>query len=154
MGNLEGAQPGQVTWASPEAIPYRMTPCWVYKLGEEGRWGHLALWRLSSQVTVMCDGARLSWGWLSTCLPMGSGEWIPCFALLACPAFALPLFLTFPFCYYYCYYCCSYLFILFKLLNCSYLNPWLLHCFLILLPIPLNEGEWATSCVVLGCRWS
>ena len=29
---------------------------------------------LSSQVTVMCDGALLSWRWLNTCLPMGSSE--------------------------------------------------------------------------------
>ena len=65
------------------------------KLGkEEGRGGHLEWWRLSSQVTVMCDGALLSRRWLNTCLPMGSGEWIPCFALLACAAFALPIKLS------------------------------------------------------------
>jgi len=31
-------------------------------------------WRLSPQVTVMDDGALLSWRQLNTCLPMGSSE--------------------------------------------------------------------------------
>ena len=44
---------------------------------------------MSSQVTVTGDGALLSWRWLNTRLPMGSGERIPYFALLACVAFAL-----------------------------------------------------------------
>lgn len=48
--------------------------------------------------------ALLSWQWLNTCLPLGN-EWIPCFALLICSAFAFPInlplpqtrgFLTFP----------------------------------------------------------
>jgi len=34
--------------------------------------GRLEQWRLSSQVTVMHDGALLSCRWLNTCLPMGS----------------------------------------------------------------------------------
>jgi len=46
---------------------------------------------LSSQVTVTCDGALLSWRWLDTGLLMGSSEWISCFAWLACEAFALPI---------------------------------------------------------------
>jgi len=46
---------------------------------------------LSSQVTGTRDGALLSWGWLNTCLPTGSGERIPRFALLVCTAFALPI---------------------------------------------------------------
>ena len=50
--------------------------------------------RISSQVTVRRDGAPLPWGWLSTRLPMGSGELIPLFALLACVAFALPIKLS------------------------------------------------------------
>lgn len=41
-----------------------------------------------SQLT--CELVLFSWRWLSTCLPMGSGEGIPCFALLVCLAFALP----------------------------------------------------------------
>lgn len=36
-------------------------------------------------------GALLSWGWLNTCLHMGWSEQIPCFALLACSAFAFPI---------------------------------------------------------------
>jgi len=46
---------------------------------------------LSAQVTVIRDGALLPWRWLNTRLPMGSGEWIPFFALLAHAAFALPV---------------------------------------------------------------
>jgi len=39
-------------------------------------------------------GALLSWRWLNTCLPMGSSELIPCFSLLLCVAFALPINLS------------------------------------------------------------
>ena len=42
----------------------------------------------------MRDGALLSWRWLNTCLPMGSSELIPCFALPLCAAFALPIKLS------------------------------------------------------------
>ena len=42
-------------------------------------------------ITVTRDGALLSWGWLNTCLPMGSGEPFPCLALLARVAFVLPI---------------------------------------------------------------
>lgn len=52
------------------------------------------LWHLCSRVTVMCDGALLFWGWLSTCPPMESGEGIPYFALLVFMAFALPIELS------------------------------------------------------------
>jgi len=41
---------------------------------EEGSGGYSELWHLSSQVTIRCDGAFLSWRWLNTCLPTGSGE--------------------------------------------------------------------------------
>ena len=37
---------------------------------------------MSSQVTGTREGALLSRRWLNTCLPMGSREPIPCFALL------------------------------------------------------------------------
>jgi len=33
----------------------------------------------------------LFWRWLNTCLLMGSGEQIPCYAFLAHTAFALPI---------------------------------------------------------------
>ena len=59
-----------------------------------GRVGCLEGWRLPSQGTIMHDGALLSWTWLNTCLLMGSNEWIPCFALLACMAFALAIKLS------------------------------------------------------------
>jgi len=43
--------------------------------GEEGGKGEcLLLFHLSSQVAFMRDGALLSWGWLNTCLLMGSSE--------------------------------------------------------------------------------
>lgn len=45
---------------------------------------------MSSRVTLMRDGALLSWRYLQTCLPMGGAERVPCFALLVCAAFALP----------------------------------------------------------------
>ena len=91
----EGAQPGQLTQTGHRAIPYRMVSCSAYKAGEEeGRGGHSEWWHLSSQVTVTHDGALLSWRWLNTCLPMRRSEWIPCFALLACTAFALPIKLS------------------------------------------------------------
>ena len=65
------------------------------KLGEgKGREGCSEWWCLSSQGTVTCDGALLSWTWLNTCLLMGSSEWIPCFDLLACLAFGLPIKLS------------------------------------------------------------
>ena len=65
------------------------------KLGAEvGRGGCSEWWRLPSQVTVRRDGALLSWRWLNTCLPMGSGEWIPCFASLVCVTFAVPIKLS------------------------------------------------------------
>ena len=65
------------------------------KLEEEERRGGRLEWRhLPSQVTVTCNGALLPWSWLNTCLPMGSREWIPSFALPAHMAFALPIKLS------------------------------------------------------------
>jgi len=61
---------------------------------EGGRGGHSELWPLSSQVTIMCDGALLSWKWLNTCLLMGNTGLILYFALLAHAAFALPVKLS------------------------------------------------------------
>lgn len=63
-------------------------PC--LKLVEEQRSGGFPeRCHLLSQVTVPCHGALLSWdGW--TPLPMGSGESVPCFALLVC-GFSLPI---------------------------------------------------------------
>ena len=63
----------------------------------------LELWHLTSQVTITCHGALLSWRWLNSCLPMGSSELIPCFALLACTPFAflIKLFLSHEFSHFY-----------------------------------------------------
>ena len=78
-------------------IPDHVASCSVYKVGgrrkkkEEGD-----IWSLSSQVIIMHDGALLSWGWLNTCLPMGGGELILCFAWLVCSAFAFPVKLSLP----------------------------------------------------------
>jgi len=86
---------------------------------EEGSRGHSEWWHLSSRDTVRCDGALLSWRWLNTCLPMGSSEWVPCFALLADTAFAY-------------------------LINCLYLNPRVFS----LLPFhfsPPCHSEWEAS---------
>ena len=49
---------------------------------------------MPSHDTATCDGALLSWRWLNTCLLMGRSESIPCFALLVCTAFALPIKLS------------------------------------------------------------
>ena len=69
-----------------------MMSCSAIKAGGRRRkGGRSELWLLSTQVTIMCDGALLSWRCLNTCLPMGSSEWIPCFSLLAYTAFALPI---------------------------------------------------------------
>lgn len=51
-------------------------------------------WCLSFQVTIMCDGALLSWRWLNTRLPKGTTELTPCFALPVCVAFDFPIKLS------------------------------------------------------------
>lgn len=45
---------------------------------------------LPSQVIIACDGALVSWRWLSTCLPMECGEGVLSFSLLTHMALALP----------------------------------------------------------------
>lgn len=65
------------------------------RLGEEEGRAEKLEWRCTSfQVAVMCDGPQLSWKLLNICLPMGSDEWIPCFALLTFVAFALSIKLS------------------------------------------------------------
>ena len=91
----EGTQPGQLTPTDPRGVPAHMASCSAHRAGGEGgRGGCWERWRLSSQVTVRCDGARLCWGWLSTCLPLARAEWIPWVALPACTALALPIKLS------------------------------------------------------------
>lgn len=48
-------------------------------------------WYLSSPVNIVCDRALTYWGWLNSCLLVGSTEWIPHFILLVHTAFALPI---------------------------------------------------------------
>lgn len=62
---------------------------------------HIKLWKKEGnvwsggiyvlKVTVMHDGALMSWTQLILCLSMGSSEWILFLALFGCIAFALPL---------------------------------------------------------------
>ena len=67
-------------------------------------------------------------GWLNSCLLMGSSEQIPCSALLAHTAFALPI-----------------------KLSLSRPMRFLTSALLILSPSHRN-GDWASSCLVLSCR--
>ena len=62
--------------------------------GRRRKEGLSDLWHLSSQVTITHDGALLSWRWLNIWLPMGSSEWIPCFALLVRAAFTFHIKLS------------------------------------------------------------
>ena len=70
------------TWPKGYSIPYGS--CSVYKAGGRRRKGGgiFGVMVFIFPSNLMCDGAPLSWRWLNTCLPMGSREWIPCFALL------------------------------------------------------------------------
>lgn len=69
-----------------------MASCSAYKAeGRTKRKGLSEIWHLFSPVTMRSDGALLSWGLQNICLPMGSSELIPCFILLVCMAFALPI---------------------------------------------------------------
>lgn len=82
-----GAQ-GVVGWHSqdswpplpdPRDLPYHRAPCSAYTAGgrRRGRW-----WCLSSQNTVWCDGALLSWRWLTISLPLQNGGTFPSFPCL------------------------------------------------------------------------
>ena len=93
----EGTRLGQLTPTDQRDLPCDTVSCSAYKAGGRRRKGGrtcLKWQRLSSQVTIRCDGALLSWRWLNTCLLMGSSEWIPCFALLVRGAFASPIKLS------------------------------------------------------------
>lgn len=80
-----------ITTESKQPKRYPITQCHAYfvKLGEAGK-GRLSEWGLCLP-EKLCDEALFSWRWLNICLPMGSREWIPCFVLFACTAFALPI---------------------------------------------------------------
>ena len=71
----EGTQPGQLAPTDQRDIPHHTASCSAITPGERRRkGGHSEIQHLSSQVTVRRDAALLSWRWLNTCLPTGSGE--------------------------------------------------------------------------------
>lgn len=83
-------------------------------------------------LTVIHDGALLSWRWQNTSLAGGSGEWMPYFALLCL---------------------CKQL--LLHLLNCLSLNPWVFS--LLQLPACPSIRERGREWAALGCwvvTWS
>jgi len=87
----EGTRLGQLTPSDQRDSPYHMMSCSADKAGgrRRKRGNILSYGVLPSQVTVMHDGALLSWRWLNTCLPMGRSEWNPWFSFLTCTVFAL-----------------------------------------------------------------
>lgn len=113
MGSWEETQPRWVTPPDQRGMtPDHIAACSGYKVGRRKKEvGCLEEWPLSSQVTITCDGALLSWIQLNTCLPMEKNELIPCVAWLVCAAFALPL-------------------------NCLYINPQIIY----LLPFSFSHG--------------
>ena len=122
------ARTADPNWPKGYSMPYGVMLSNINLGEEEGRGGCLESWCLSSQVTITHDGALLSWRWLNTCLPTGSSEWIPCFALLVRTAFALPI-----------------------KLSLSQPMSFLTFTLLILSPIPLGEREGvAVWCLVFG----
>jgi len=65
----EGTRPGELTPTDQRDIPCHMASCSACKAEgkKEERGGHSETWHFSSQITVTCDGALVSWGCLSTC---------------------------------------------------------------------------------------
>lgn len=87
---------GQLSPTDPRRHSRPDKPCSAYKAVERrGKEGTL-WWCLSSWVSITHDGAQISWRWVSTCLPMGRGEWILCFASSFCTAFLLHIELSLP----------------------------------------------------------
>ena len=91
----EGTQLGQLTPTDQRDIPDHKMSCSAYKAGGRRR----------KRGVVQSDGICLPkrlLGMMEPCFPemaehlpdMGSGEGIPCFALLACTAFAFPITLS------------------------------------------------------------
>jgi len=122
----ERTQSEQLIQTGQKDIPFRMASRSTVKAGEdmEEAEGHFELQLLSSQVTITCYEALLSWKWLSLCLMMRSSEWITSLCHFASAQFLL------------------------YLLNYLYLNScFLTSTFLVLSIIPLGETE---NVVVLG----
>ena len=117
-------QPGQLTQTGQRGIPDHVMSCPVYKLGAVGLRGD------------HCSGTN--WALVS--------EWWAIASYITC------IFQSFY--YYYCHFIIVIIMSFFfsVLLNCSYLNPWVLLVFFpILSPIPLGGGQWVSGCVVLSC---
>ena len=98
----EGTQLGQLTPTDQRDIPHHMASCSAYKAGGRRRKGGTF-----GVMAFVFPIHRYTW-WSPAFLEMaehlpanGSSEWIPCFVLLACTAFALPikLSLTQPTCF-------------------------------------------------------
>lgn len=93
-GDVQEVQRGHRQENLPQMTKRTLHSPWHHtqhiKLGQEGNregcseWSHLPF-----QVTVTCDEALLSWGWLNPWLQMGTVERVSSFALLAWAAFAL-----------------------------------------------------------------
>ena len=152
-GNWEGTQPGQLTQTSQRDIPYHGTSCWVYKLGERRKEGrdirHYGIWQ-SPDLLGMAGHLPTHGKWeINSLLCFAWGMQLELYPFPSPFHFVIIISgrMDFP-----CSACCSHLFMLFNLLSCSYLNPWVLYSFPILLPIPLGDGGWATGCVGLGCQ--
>jgi len=72
-------------------IPYHVVSCSSIKYGVKKRKGRMfGVMEFVFPRNHYVWWALLSWKWLNICLPMGSSEWIPYFAMLVHIAFALP----------------------------------------------------------------
>lgn len=87
----EETQPGQVTQTDQRDIPDHMASCSGHK--GRGAFGVMSPF-LPSLTKYYVWWTLLSWRWPNICLPMGSTEWILCFALPMCMAFAFPVQLS------------------------------------------------------------
>lgn len=60
-----GTWPGQLILTDQMNTPYHRTPYPVYRVGRGKKVEREIIGvTLSSQVTIACDGALLTWGWL------------------------------------------------------------------------------------------
>lgn len=111
-------------------IPYQMASWSAYtargRRKRVGTFGVMAF--LSSRLNIKGNRILFFWRWLNICASMGSGEWIPDFALLMWVSFALPV-----------------------KLSMSQPTNFLTFAFQILFSIPPGESEKAA--VVFGCCW-
>lgn len=127
--SCEGTQTGQLTPADWRAIPYHRISCSEYNF-----------WRNWPGGAYPCSGivwASVSGWWtIALCMAWGFIS-LFCFSLLHCLPFHYNYY------YFYKYY------ILFQLLNCFYLNPWVLPSFQL---SSQPEKRWATGCMVLNCQ--